>query len=613
MIYPFTAIVGQEKMKKALILNAINPKIGGVLLRGDKGTGKSTAVRALADVLPEIEVSDCIFNCSRDAMCDECRRKVSEGKLKFVKKKMRVVELPLSATEDRVVGTLDFEKALKEGVKAFQPGILAEANNNILYIDEVNLLDDHIVDTLLDVAASGWNVIERESVSFRHPSRFVLVGTMNPEEGELRPQLLDRFGMVVDIKAISDPELRAEVIRRAEEFSENPEAFRKKFEAEQEKLRRRIKIARDMLNEVVVPHDVIDAVARLCSELGIETHRADITTIRASRALAAYRGRKKVTLDDVMEVAELTLPHRIKSKPFEEPKLDFDKIEKILRNFFSESESVEGEGDTTIGAEKRHNMSETTLPRLDFATRMEAIRGRRVKSISDRGRYVDFKMKGKELAIGATIRAALCRGNKIPDDEDYRYKMCSGKSASSVAIVVDASSSMASLGRMEIAKGLVLKLLQDAYVKRDRVSMISFKNRSAEIVVPPTSSLNFAMKRLSELTTGGKTPLTAGLLKARDVLRIEKRKGYVPILVLITDGRANVSISGNIGDEIKKVSETIAHDRILTVVFDADDYVSLGYAREISKITGGLYFRLKELDLGKMFEIVDDLRRSFSS
>ena len=622
MIYPFTAIVGQEKMKKALILNAINPRVGGVLLRGDKGTGKSTAVRALAGVLPEIEVSDCIFNCSREAMCDECRRKEK----KFVKRRMRIVELPLSATEDRVVGTLDFERALKEGIKAFQPGILAEANNNILYIDEVNLLDDHIVDTLLDVAASGWNVIEREGISFRHPSRFILVGTMNPEEGELRPQLLDRFGMVVNVKAISDPELRAEVVKRVEEFSEDPEAFYKKFEPEQEKLRKRIEIARNILSEVAVPDEIVHAVARLCGELGIETHRADIITIRAAKALAAFKGRKEVTLEDIMEVVELTLPHRLKSKPFEEPKLDFDKIEKILRDMIQENtieeerkeekeESKAGEDveiTTKSGREIKQEMGETLLPNLGLSSKMEAVKGKRVKSVGKSGRYVDFRLSGEEIAIGATVRATLSRGARIPEERDYRYKICSSRSASSIAVLVDASSSMISLRRMEFAKGLIFRLLQDAYVRKDRVSMITFKNNSAEVIVPPTSSPQLAAKRLAELTTGGKTPLAAGLLKAKDLLKIEMRKGYVPILVLITDGRANVPILGDIRREIEKISEAIARDKILTVVFDADDYVSLGYAKEISEITGGLYYRLKELSEEKIFGVVDEIRRSFS-
>lgn len=624
MIYPFTGIVGQEKMKKALILNAINPKIGGVLLRGDKGTGKSTAVRALADVLPEIEVSDCIFNCSKEAMCDECRRRKDK---KFVRKKMRIVELPLSATEDRVVGTLDFERALREGVRAFQPGILAEANNNILYIDEVNLLDDHIVDTLLDVAASGWNVIEREGISFRHPSRFILVGTMNPEEGELRPQLLDRFGMVVDVKAISDPQLRSEIVKRAEEFSENPEAFCEKFKPEQEKLRKRIEIARNILSEVTVPDEIVHAVAKLCSELEIETHRADIITIRAAKALAAFKGRKEVNLEDVMEVAELTLPHRVKSRPFEETKLDFDKIERILNNAVQENtieerkeekeEEEKKDGDVEItaksGGERRHEIGKTLLPKLDFSSKIEAVKGRRVKSTGKSGRYVDSRLSGEEIAIGATVRAALSRGARIPEEKDFRYKVCSSRSASSITVLVDASSSMASLRRMELAKGLIFRLLQDAYVRRDRVSMITFKNSSADVVVPPTSSPQLAAKRLAELTTGGKTPLAAGLLKARGLLRIERRKGYVPILVLITDGRANVSISGDVRGEIERISEAIAQDKILTVVFDADDFVSLGYAKEISEITGGLYYRLKELSEEKIFGVVDEIRRSFSS
>lgn len=343
-MYPFSAIVGQEKMKKALILNTINPQIGGVLLRGDKGTGKSTAVRSLAEVLPEIEVSSCAFSCTPDRLCQECAEKARRGDLSFTKRKMRVVELPLSATEDMVVGTVDVESALKKGVVSFRPGILAEANNSILYIDEVNLLDDHLVDTLLDVAASGWNVVEREGISVRHPSRFILVGTMNPEEGELRPQLLDRFGMVVDVRAITDPELRAEVVKRAEEFSENPEEFRRKFEREQEAIRRRIQMARKILTEVEAGDEIVRAIAKLCGELGIETHRADITTLRAAKAIAAYNGRRKVEVRDVVEAAELTLPHRVKSKPFESSQIEFDRVEEILNEFLDRDSAGDDEG-----------------------------------------------------------------------------------------------------------------------------------------------------------------------------------------------------------------------------------------------------------------------------
>lgn len=334
-IYPFTAIVGQEKMKKALILNAINPKIGGVLIRGEKGTAKSTAVRALADLLPEIEIVEgCPFNCDPNGnLCDICKEKKKRGELKTTKKKMKVVNLPIGATEDRVIGTLDIEKAIKEGIKALEPGILAEANRNILYIDEVNLLDDHIIDVLLDAAAMGWNIIEREGVKIKHPSRFILVGTMNPEEGELRPQILDRFGLMVDVEGLNDVKDRVEVIKRVEEFNENPEAFYKKFEEEQNKLRERIIKARELLNKVEISDDLLEFISKVCIELGIQTNRADITVVRTAKALAAYNGRTYVTIDDVKEAMELALPHRMRRKPFEPPQLNKEKLEQMINEF----------------------------------------------------------------------------------------------------------------------------------------------------------------------------------------------------------------------------------------------------------------------------------------
>ncbi len=330
IIYPFTAIVGQEKMKKALILNAINPKIGGVLIRGEKGTAKSTTVRALADLLPEIEVTDCPFNCSPDELCDICKEKKEKGELKIIKKKMKVVNLPIGATEDRVVGTLDIEKAIKEGIKALEPGILAEANRNILYIDEVNLLDDHIVDILLDVAASGWNIVEREGIKVKHPSRFILVGTMNPEEGELRPQILDRFGLMVDVEGINNVKDRVEIIKRVEEFQKNPEEFYKKFEEKQKELREKIIKARELLEKVKISDELLELISGVCIELGIHSHRADITVVRTAKALAAYNGREEVILEDVKEAMELALPHRLRRKPFEQPKLDKEKLEDTI-------------------------------------------------------------------------------------------------------------------------------------------------------------------------------------------------------------------------------------------------------------------------------------------
>ncbi len=615
-IFPFTAIVGQEKMTKALVLNAINPKIGGVLLRGDKGTGKSTAVRALAEVLPEVEVSDCRFGCSPDAMCRDCKEKLRRGELKFRRRKMRVVELPLSATEDRVVGTIDVEAAIRDGKISFQPGVLAEANNNILYIDEVNLLEDHIVDTLLDAAASGWNVVEREGISVRHPAKFVLIGTMNPEEGELRPQLLDRFGMVVDVKAITDPELRAEVIRRAEEFSDNPERFRKKFEDEQERLRKRIDMARKLLKEVVTDKDILKAIARLCSELGIETHRADITTLRAAKAIAAFKGKRNVTTDDVVEAAELTLPHRMKSHPFERPKVDFDTIESILKTAV-EDHGSDGENRTEDdndnwnkgGGSRKFDAKDAKLPEVYVKSKLPARKGKRVETPSTNGRYVKPSMKGDKIAIDATIRIALAKGRLRPSVYDLRYKICSGRSASSIALLVDASGSMASLRRMELAKGVLLRLLQDAYIKRDRISMIVFRGNDAEVVVPPTTSPQLAASRVSEIPTGGKTPLPAGMYKAYELLKAEKRKGYQPILVVISDGRGNVSMGGgDVKEEVIRISKSISREGITTVMVDADDHVSLGFAKEIVTLTNALHYRLKDLDQERLFDVVNALR-----
>ncbi|MCD6320595.1 MAG: ATP-binding protein [Candidatus Desulfofervidaceae bacterium] len=323
-VFPFTAIVGQEKMKKALILNAINPAIGGVLIRGEKGTAKSTAVRALAFLLPEIEVvADCPFNCNphlETEMCHACRERKARGeRLPIVKRRMQVVDLPLGATEDRVVGTLDIERALKTGEKRFEPGILAAAHRGILYVDEVNLLDDHLVDVLLDAAAMGVNIVEREGVSFSHPAKFILIGTMNPEEGELRPQFLDRFGLCVDVEGIEDPPMRVEIVKRWLEYERDPHAVEKKWAAEERCLRGRIVKAQELLPEVSYSDDILTLIAQIAIEAGVDGHRADIAMLKVARTLAAYHGHSEVTEDDVKEAAELVLPHRLRRHPFQEP------------------------------------------------------------------------------------------------------------------------------------------------------------------------------------------------------------------------------------------------------------------------------------------------------
>lgn len=333
--FPFAAIVGQEEMKRALILNVIDPGIGGLLIRGEKGTAKSTTVRALAQVLPPItHAAGCPFRCrpgNTDAMCVYCREKIENGEtLEWTESPMRVVELPLSATEDRITGTLDLEHVLKTGKKKFEPGVLAQANGNILYVDEVNLLEDHIVDLLLDSAAMGVNYVEREGVSFSHPSRFVLVGSMNPEEGELRPQLLDRFGLSVEIKGVKDHDLRNEIVMRKLAYEDDPEGYTEKYREETEALAHRIENARNTLSRVTVDEDSVSLATGVALEFGMEGHRADIAIIRASRANAAFEGRTEITKDDIRMVAPMVLSHRVKRKPFEKTEFDREALAECL-------------------------------------------------------------------------------------------------------------------------------------------------------------------------------------------------------------------------------------------------------------------------------------------
>lgn len=337
LLFPFVSIVGQEDMKRALLLNMVDPGIGGALIKGEKGTAKSTTVRSLSQILPpRISVAGCPFNCdpSRpDRLCPYCSERYSKGETpESTSVPMRVVELPLSATEDRVSGTLDIEHVLKTGEKKFEPGVLAQANGNLLYVDEVNLLDDHIVDLLLDSAAMGVNYIEREGVSFSHPSRFILVGTMNPEEGELRPQLLDRFGLSVDVKGDRDMEQRMEVIRRRLAFDTDPEAYTEKVRKDTEVMRDRIVRAREILPKVVADDSILKAVVTVTTNFGIDGHRADITMMKAAKANAALEGRDHVTKDDIRAVAALVLSHRMRRRPFEEEAFDTEELERCLRS-----------------------------------------------------------------------------------------------------------------------------------------------------------------------------------------------------------------------------------------------------------------------------------------
>ncbi len=337
-VFPFTAIVGQEEMKLALLLNIIDPKIGGVMIMGDRGTGKSTTIRALTDLLPEIEiVVDDPFNShpyDPDLMSDSVRdRLAQQQQIPIVKRKVQMVDLPLGATEDRVCGTIDIEKALSEGVKAFEPGLLAKANRGLLYVDEVNLLDDHLVDVLLDSAASGWNTVEREGISIRHPARFVLVGSGNPEEGELRPQLLDRFGMHAEIRTVKEPLLRVEIVEQRSAFDQNPPVFLDKYKSQQEELQNKLVDAQQNLKLVEVDHDLRVKISQVCSELDVDGLRGDIVTNRAAKALAAFEGNKEVTVEEIGRVITMCLRHRLRKDPLES--IDSgDKVKKVFNRVF---------------------------------------------------------------------------------------------------------------------------------------------------------------------------------------------------------------------------------------------------------------------------------------
>ena len=337
-VFPFTAIVGQDEMKLALILNVIDPRIGGVMIMGDRGTGKSTTIRAVADLLPEIDVvaKDNYNSSSTDfeLMGEEVKASVLSGQtLEIAKKKVPMIDLPLGATEDRVCGTIDIEKALTEGVKAFEPGLLAKANRGILYVDEVNLLDDHLVDILLDSAASGWNTVEREGISIKHPARFVLVGSGNPEEGELRPQLLDRFGMHAEIRTVRDPELRVQVVEQRSNFDQNPEACLAENREKQQALMEKITTAQTLLNDVTMDLDLRIKISQVCGTLDVDGLRGDIVINRAAKAYAAYNQRKEVTVDDIETIIVLCLRHRLRKDPLES--IDSgDKVREVFEEIF---------------------------------------------------------------------------------------------------------------------------------------------------------------------------------------------------------------------------------------------------------------------------------------
>ncbi|MGW3093530.1 putative cobaltochelatase [Streptomyces sp. NPDC001102] len=655
--FPFTAVVGQDDLRLALLLNAVSPAVGGVLVRGEKGTAKSTAVRALSALLPEVAVvPGCRFSCdpaAPDPSCPDGPHEPGAG----TRRPARMVELPVGASEDRLVGALDIERALAEGVKAFEPGLLADAHRGILYVDEVNLLHDHLVDLLLDAAAMGASYVEREGVSVRHAARFLLVGTMNPEEGELRPQLLDRFGLTVEVAASREPDQRVEVVRRRLAYDDDPAGFAARWADEESSVRQRIVAARRLLPSVRLGDGALRQIAATCAAFEVDGMRADIVMARTATALAAWAGRTEVLAEDVRQAALLALPHRRRRNPFDAPGLDEDKLDQTLEEFGEEDDDPDPDGggpgggggqpspdagpqggDTGArpeagedeGAPQASGGGEQSPARAaePFRTKVlsvpgigEGAAGRRSRARTEHGRTTGARRpRGTltKLHLAATVQAAAphqrARGRSGPGlvvrRDDLRQATREGREGNLVLFVVDASGSMAARARMSAVKGAVLSLLLDAYQRRDKVGLVTFRGSAADVALPPTSSVDAAAARLESLPTGGRTPLAAGLLKAHDVLRVERLRDPArrPLVVLVTDGRATggpepVALAG-------RAARLFAADGVACVVVDCESGpVRLGLAGQLAGELGGTAVTLDELRADSIAGLVKDVQR----
>ncbi len=714
ILLPFTAIVNMDKLKLAIIINAVNPNIGGLLVRGPKGSGKTTAIRALADVLPKIRaVKACPFNCNPydlSNMCEKCSANHEKAaELSAEERKMCVIDLPLGATEDRVVGSLDIEKAIKYGIEALEPGILAEANQNVLYVDEINLLPDHIADDLLDVAATGWNTIEREGISVSHPSRFIFVGTMNPEEGELRPQLLDRFPLSVIVERIESVEKRMEVVRRNLEFEANPEAFLEKYQASQGELRKRIAQAKKILPEVEMPAELLKAICEACLDLKVDGMRPDIVISKTACTLAAFEKRTKVSHDDTIVASELALGHRTREGGFLEPAPP----EEIRKTFLAKIKSAKYIEEKTVpskheeqlkekkpkgrtmiwskkdaskkeeknigrmrnkvrakiwsltsrltpifGFGKRLKRGPKDAPMTDGVVKDSKMRGRVFEESEPRGpvraipttstilkppdldegsplltrikaatlRQFDLLFKtskpskmqscfvGKRAETITTIHRGRTRGWKIPrskprdihllatiraaakrqrfrektsepllriHSEDVREKQRLYRAPMTIVFLIDVSGSM--LLSIEEVKEALLKLHRDAYRYRDKVGIVALKDMSAIVAQHPVTNLRVIANRLLNLKISGLTPLAAGMMKSLGVLKeaIRRDRSTIPVLVIITDGNANIPLTRSLETgEVRTIDEIRAIVREYEGVAVQDAFSVAGLLRK---------------------------------
>jgi len=696
-LYPFSAVVGMADLKLALLLNAVSPGVGGVLVRGEKGTAKSTIVRGLSELLPPIAViTGCRFSCDPGAPDAGCPDGPHPAGAPARQRRARLAELPVGATEDRLAGSLDIERALTEGVTAYEPGLLAAAHRGVLYVDEVNLLHDHLVDLLLDAAALGVCYVEREGVSVAHAARFLLVGTMNPEEGELRPQLLDRFGLTVHVAATHDPAERAVVVRRRLAYEADPAGFAAGWAVDTERLARRISAARARLPAVRLPDGALRQICAVCGAFGVDGLRADLVTARAAMALAAWHGRDEVIAEDVRQAAGLALPHRRRRDPFDAPGLDEEALDEALRQAGDWAEGDDpdgGPGRPGGGAKPGPPPPATTrngppgvtgthppdaaapvppagdgAPAHSGATRADGEQassgpagaaepgpggprathptagvtvaaagttfrppvftvpgvgagapGRRSAARIPQGRLAGARVpRGRVTAVHlpATLRAAAPRqrargwrpaeGRAIRlNPSDLRQAVRHGREGNLVLFTVDASGSMAARQRMRAVKGAVLSLLLDAYQRRDKVAVISFRGDGAQLLLPPTSSVEVGARRLADLPAGGRTPLAAGLIRSAEVLSVERLRdpGRRPLLVVVTDGRATQGEPG-------AVTRAAALLRgVASVVVDCESGpLRLGLAAALAAQLGSHLVRLDELAAGSLVRTVKDAR-----
>ncbi|OZC61314.1 magnesium chelatase [Rhodococcus sp. 06-470-2] len=632
--YPFSAIVGQDQLRLSLILCAVHPGIGGVLVRGEKGTAKSTVVRALATLLPAVDDED----GSRPA---------------------KLVELPVGATEDRVVGSIDLEKVLRDGERAFQPGLLAAAHRGVLYVDEVNLLHDHLVDVLLDAAAMGRVHVERDGVSHSHPAQFVLVGTMNPEEGELRPQLLDRFGLAVEVTASRDVDVRMNVVRRRMNYERDPHAFAAEFRNDDIAVAEQILAARKILDDVVLSDKELRRIAALCASFDVDGMRADLVLARTASAHAAWRGASEVAEEDVRIAAELALPHRRRRDPFDEPGIDDKQLDDAMRDAAeqaeqqpdpepdpdgggapepeapddgsqsqSQSQSSDSESSDSRDESKQPPPSsgagsekQAGTPGAQFRARLlevpgvgEGAPGRRSRSRSSHGRSVRPTVEpGRGLHLVGTLFAAaeqqVVRGRTAGrlklEPADLRGAIKEGREGNLIVFVVDASGSMAARDRLSAVTGAVLSLLRDAYQRRDKVAVITVRGTQAETVLPPTSSVDVAVTRLRKMKTGGRSPLAQGFLQARELVLRERVRDPLrrALLVALTDGRATGG-TDPVG-RARIAARRIASDKIASVVVDCESgMVRLGLAADFAACLGGGYVALADLSAEQVAAVV---------